>query len=319
VGRYTLRNTVDGDPRRFPELVHDRVYEVFNPGDPVEHVLRFPEIFVFAADRAFKGVRAAGQNVHMRLYDVPGKIVAEGVAGHEGETLSLAAASPGQIYALEVTPKNVSSNRALLNLKWDAAEARRTSGNLIMNPGAEMIVQGRNGEFADWERVDGLAAPASLSYAEGEGSPSLTGPGPNDRGSRLFGSGDHVSSGIRQSISVGREWVKAIEEGRVGAHLSAFLGGGLEKSDLATVRVAFLNANGQSLGDVLLPTVGPREREGKTGLFPVESNNMVPAGTAIIRVDLTFSNVDLTFSNREGSSHSAFADNLELILAEYPP
>ena len=112
-------------------------------------------------------------------------------------------------------------------------------------------------------------------------------------------------------------WVKAIEEGRVGAHLSAFLGGGVEKSDLATVRVAFLNANGQSLGDVLLPTVGPRERDGKTGLFPVESNNMVPAGTAIIRVDLTFSNVDLTFSNREGSSHSAFADNLELILTEF--
>lgn len=319
-GRYTLRNTVDGDPRRFPELVHDRVYEVFNPGVPVEHVLRFPEIFVFAADRAFKGIGAAGQNVHMRLYDVPGKIVAEGVAGYEGEVLSLAAASPGQIYGLEVTPKNANSNRPLLNLKWDAAEARRTSGNLIMNPGAEMIVQGRNGEFADWERVDGLAVPASLSYAEGEGSPSPAGPGPNDRGSRLFGSGDHnVPSGIRQSIPVDREWGKAIEEGRVGAHLSAFAGGGPETLDVATVRVTFLNTNGQSLGASLLPTAGPREREGKTGLFPVESNNMVPAGTAIIRVDLTFGNTDLSFSNREGSSHAAFADNLELILAEYPP
>jgi hypothetical protein len=112
-----------------------------------------------------------------------------------------------------------------------------------MNQGAETIVQGRNGEFADWERVDGLAAPASLSYAEGKGSPSPPGPGPNDRGSRLFGSGDHVPSGIHQSISVDREWVKAIEEGRVGAHLSAFLGGSIENSDLATVRVAFLNAN----------------------------------------------------------------------------
>lgn len=311
-GRYTLRNSVDGDPRRFPVLVHDRVYEVLHPGEPVEHVLRFPEIFVFAADRAFKGVRAAGQNVHMRLFDVPGKLVAEGVAGYEGETLSLAAASPGQIYALEVTPKNASANRPLLDLKWDAAEATRTSGNLIMNPGAEIIVQGRNGDFADWKRVDGLAAPRRLSYAEGDGSPSPTGPGPNDRGSHLFASGDrNAPSGIQESIPVDREWRQAIEEKRVVAHLSGFLGGGLETPDLATVRVTFLNANRRQLGDLLLPTVGPREREGKTGLLPVASNNVVPAGTAIIRVDLTF-------SNRKGRSHhQAYADNLELILSEY--
>ena len=127
-GRYTLRNSVDGDPRRFPELVRDRVYEVLHPGEPVEHILRFPEIFVFAADRAFKGVRAAGQNVHMRLFDVPGKLIAEGVTGHEGETLSLAAASHGQIYALEVTSKNVGEIGRRCILSGMLQRRRKTAG-----------------------------------------------------------------------------------------------------------------------------------------------------------------------------------------------
>ena len=313
-GRYTLRNSVDGEERRFPELVHDRVYEVLHPGEPVEHVLRVPEIFVFAADHVFKGVRATGQNVHMRLFDVTGKLVAEGVAGHDGETLSLGAALPGQIFALEVIATNVSASRPLLNLKWDAAEAMRTSGNLIMNPGAEMIVQGRNGDLADWKRIEGLAAPhrLSYSYAEGIDSPSPTGPGPNDRGSQLFASGDlHTPSGIQQDIPVDRKWRLAIDDGRVDAHVSGFVGGRLENPDLATIRVTFLHDSGRPLGELLLPTVGLREREGKTGLFPVESNNMVPAGTSTIRVDLTFSNAN------GRSYHQVYADNLELTLSEY--
>lgn len=321
-GRYTLRNSVDGDPRRFPELVHDRVYEVFHPGEPVEHALRFPEIFVFAADRVFKGVRAAGQNVHMRLFDVLGKLVAEGVARNESETLSLAATSPGQIYALEVIPKDDSANRPQLDLKWDAAEATRTSGNLIMNPGAETVDQGRDRDFADWKRVNGLAAAHRISYAEGDDSPSPTDPGPNDRGSYVFASGGrNAPSGIHQDIPVDHEWKQAIEAGRVEAHLSGFLGGSLEASDLATVRVTFLgqdgssvqlmNANRRQLGDLLLPTVGPRERDGKTGLLPIASHNVVPAGTSTIRVDLTFSN------RKDTSYHQVYADNLELTLSEY--
>ena len=54
---------------------------------------------------------------------------------------------------------------------------------------------------------------------------------------------------------------------------------------LATVRVSFLNGTGQQIGDLLLPTVGPREREDKTGLLPVESRTRVPSGARTIRVD----------------------------------
>jgi hypothetical protein len=75
--------------------------------------------------------------------------------------------------------------------------------------------------------------------------------------------------------------------------------------------VTFLDAYGRELGDMLLPTIGPREREGKTGLLPVESNNVIPAGTAMIRVNLTFSN------KYGGLYHRVYADNLVLTLVEY--
>ncbi len=310
-GRYTLRNGVDGDPRQFPQLEHDRVYEVVHPGEPIEQVIGVPEVFIFVADRLFNGVRAAGQNVHMKLFNVPGKLIAEGVVGKEGESLSLAAVSPGQVYALEIAPKDPSANQGRLNLKWDAAKAKRTSGNLVKNPGAETIDQSQNADFVDWERVSGLASPRRLPY-ESDGTPSPSDPGAKERGSFLFGGGDTgAPNGIQQSIPVGREWEQAIREGRVAVHCSAFLGGGLESPDLATVKVTFLDANRRDVGELLLPTVGPRDREGKTGLFPVENNDAVPAGTQVIRLALTF-------NNRDGRGpHQLYADNLELILSEY--
>ena len=63
-GRYTLRNSVDGDERKFPQVVHDRVYEVLHPGDPVEQVLRFPELFIFTVD----GMRSAVSKPQVRMF-----------------------------------------------------------------------------------------------------------------------------------------------------------------------------------------------------------------------------------------------------------
>jgi len=308
-GRYTLRNSVDGDERKFPQVVHDRAYEVLHPGDPVEQVLRFPELFVFTVDGAYSGIQSAGQNVHLKLLDGPGKLVGEGVAGQEGETLSLAAAKPGQIYALEVIAKNASADRPHLDLKWNPAEAKRTSGNLLKNPGAE-TVQDANEQFADWERVEGRALPSRLSYVEGDNTPSQQDPGSKDRGSRLFASERQgTPSGIQQNIPINEEWRGAINEGRVAAHLSAFLGGNRAAQDRAMVKVTFFDANRRPLGETFLPTVGPRERQDKTGLLPVETNNIVPAGTTRVNLELAF--------GTDQARGVGYADNLELIFSEY--
>jgi hypothetical protein len=290
-------------------VVHDRAYEVVHPGDPVEQVLRFPELFVFTVDGAYSDIQSADQNVHLRLLDGQGKLVGEGVAGQEGETLSLAGAKPGQIYALEVTAKDAKADQPHLDLKWNLAEAKRTSGNLLKNPGAE-TVQDANEQVADWKRIEGRALPSRLSYVQGDDTPSAQDPGSKDRGSRLFASERlGTPSGIQQNIPINEEWRSAIDEGRVGAHFSAFLGGNRTAQDRAMVKVTFLDANRRPLGETFLPTVGPREREDKTGLFPVESNNMVPVGTALVNVGLTF--------GMDQVRGLAYADNLELILSEY--
>jgi hypothetical protein len=52
------------------------------------------------------------------------------------------------------------------------------------------------------------------------------------------------------------------------------------------------------------------EREGQTGLWPVFTGGVVPAGTNFILVDLVFVRTDGEYIN-------AYADNLELTLAEY--
>ena len=311
-GRYTLRNSVDGDPRRFPVLSRDRIYEVAHPGEPIEHVLRFPEILVFAADGAFNGIRTAGQNVHLRLSDARGRVIAEGVSGNEGERLSLAAVSPGRMYAVEVTQKDSGAERPQVGLSWDAVKARRTSGNLILNPGAETLGRGEIDNLADWSPADALGSVRRLSYGAGDDNPSPTGPGPDDRGAQLFASGTGgAPSGIEQSIPVDRKWKHAIDHGRVIASFSGFLGGALGTPSLATARLRFLDADGRQTGDLLLSGVGPREREDKTGLVPVESRTRVPSGTRTIRVDLSFG------ATGGGRQHQSYADNLELMLSEY--
>jgi hypothetical protein len=311
-GRYTLSNGVGGDPVKIPILTHTGAYQVFHPGEPVEHVINTPEVFVFVADRAFKGIQTTGQAVHMRLLDLPGKLIAESKDGNDGERLNLLATVPGQVYALEITPKNSGVDERVLNLKWHAAKPERTSRNLIANPGAEMAVNGHDEGFSGWEPLDGLPAPQRIAYSSGDEAPSQADPGPKDRGHDLFASLDsNVPSGLRQTIEVDQKWSQAIGERRVMAHLSAFLGGEGEASALAGVRAMFLGTNGQQLGEVLLPVVGSREREGKTGLFPVEAIDAVPAGTVCILVDLTF-------GVGERSSHEkAYADNLELTLLQY--
>ena len=153
-------------------------------------------------------------------------------------------------------------------------------------------------------------AKVALPLWRRDDTPSLQDPGSKDRGSRLFASERQgTPSGIQQNIPINEEWRSAINEGRVAAHLSAFLGGNRTAQDRAMVKVTFFDANRRPLGETFLPAVGPRERQDKTGLLPVETNNMVPAGTARVNLELAF--------GTDQARGVAYADNLELIFSEY--
>jgi Subtilase family len=316
-GRYTLFNGVQADPRNLPSKAKDRNYEVLHPGDPIEHIIRNPLIYVFNGDKAFSEINVKGK-FQLELFDVVGNLLAEGKPSGQGfdATLSLAATQRGAIYALEVTPQEITDAGTPMSLSWGAAPVTRSSANLILNPGAEEGPGNDSGgtvtEINNWVVPNAVLAMPTVSYYNSiNGLPSIDDPGPNTRGNKFFAGGPGTTpSGIRQTIEVNADWSSAIDNGSVKFNLSAFLGGFRGQTDDATLAVTFLGSNFQELGKVKLGPITPREREAKTGLFPVAESDYIPSGTRHMYVDLEF-------RRDEGDYNDGYADGLELILSEY--
>ena len=305
-GGYTLRNGVFGDVRHIPILVHDKIYEVMHPGEPIEHVVRQPELYVFAADPAYTAVRTPDPRAHLSLLDVEGKTVAEGMDDDRGERLSLSDAIANGIYGISVTPQGAGSQPPTLALQWEQQAAVRVSDNLVLNPGAETPGEG----VANWRPQGDEGFAQIIAYGEGS-QPSPSDMGPPDRGAYLFaGAGSQPTGGLQQLVAVDSAWREAIDRNAVRANFSAYLGGYRQEGDFASATLTFIGANQQTLGRVVLPSIGPQEREGKTGLWPAEASERVPAGTVALLVSLEFTRLS-------GRTNDGYADNVGLTLSEY--
>jgi hypothetical protein len=288
------------------------LYVILNPGDPIEHLLRFPEKYIFVADTAYASVRVVGPGVHLRLLDSASHAIAEGVLNGLGESLSLASTIANQVYALDVTPKNPGAEPPMLTLEWDPTSPTRATANLIANAGAEIIVGPDPAqEVPYWDIVQGTPRIFFYDDQSPTTNPSFVGPGPSDRGMHLFAGGpNNTLSQLRQTINIDPAWQQAINDGRVTFDFSAFLGGLLGEPDHTDASLMFLDANFQTLGQQGLPSVTTLDREAVTGLFPVEAIDYLPIGTAFIQVDVVF-------LGGAGDYNDGYADNLELILSEY--
>lgn len=311
VGSYRLTNGVSGDRRRFPELVRDRIYEILNPGDPVIKRLRAPEVYAFVGDRAYGAIRSNRTQLNIALLDFDGNQVAEGLPDQAGLRLDLSAVVGDQVYALQLTPSDGAAEDLEVELEWEPAEPLGTSANLIVNPGAEITVSDEDTAVPGWGIIDG--DPRIYYYNEEEGGPFPDGPGPEDRGLHLFAGGYASGPSImQQTIEIDPAWHAAIDAEHVKYRYFAFLGGYLDQEDYTAATLMFLDPEKQSLGDVSLPPITPRERDGETGLLPVEISGYVPVGTQYLRVELAFHRF-------AGDFIDGYADNLELTLSEYAP
>lgn len=116
-------------------------------------------------------------------------------------------------------------------------------------------------------------------------------------------------SGLRQEISIDPTWRDAIGRNSASVLFSAYLGGYLREGDFATATLTFLGDDRQTLGQVALSSIGSRERDGKTGLWPAEVSEPVPAGTVTFMLDVTFTRVT-------GRLNDSYLDNLSVMLAE---
>lgn len=305
-GKYTLSNGVFGDKRRFPELVRDRVYEVLHPGEPIELVVRQPKIYVFTGDPAYEAVRTPDPRAHLQLLDREGRTLAEGVNDERGERLSLAGVAKDGIYGIAVMPQAPSTQPPTLALQWEQRPAKRVSGNLVRNPGAEA----GDGDLSDWHPA-GTPRARSLAYGIDDNQPSPTDPGPYDRGTYLFaGAPDARTSGLEQEIAIDQAWRDAIDRDGVVVDFSAYLGGYRQERDIAEAALTFVGEDQQQLGHIVLPTMGLEERAGKTGLWPTGESATVPKGTVALIVTIRFSRFD-------GIANDSYADDIGVSLSEY--
>lgn len=306
-GGYRLTNGVSGDPRKFPLLVRDRIYDILHPGDPVEQVIRYPEVFAFVPDRAYAALVTPTPSLHLRLYDFNSNIIAEGLANGGGERLSLAPVAANQVYALELIPAD---DEVTAELAWEPVEPGEVSDNLIVNGNAETTIGDPASDIPAWTITAG--EPRIFFYNDEEPGPSLTDPGPEDRGDHLFAGGPNSpTSAIQQLVSLPPAWRTAIDGGSARFRFNAFLGGSLDATDAASATVTFYDDAQTILGAFTLPAVTPLNRDNQSGLLPVEVADAVPAGS-------TYAIVELTFVDAGGNYNYGFADNVVLELLAYP-
>ena len=129
--------------------------------------------------------------------------------------------------------------------------------NLIVNPGAE----------------DGAAAPSTFiirpipgwiasgnftvqPYGDPGGFPTLSSPGPPNRGTKFFSGGPNNASSLAyQVIQVPSDAFTAIDAGTVRYDLSAWLGGVTIQDDNANLKVFFISVSDATLGSLLIGPV----------------------------------------------------------------
>ncbi|MFF7636491.1 alkaline phosphatase family protein [Kitasatospora sp. NPDC008050] len=192
---------------------------------------------------------------------------------------------------------------ALLTVTVAPAGAATSSGNLIVNGGAE----------AGYCTTDWTAATTMPGWTVLSGSPdvicysagSFAHPSSPAPGSAFFAPGNQGDGAMEQTVDVSGA-AGAIDGGSVSYNLSGWLGGWTTYAGYAQVSLQFQNASGQQLGATAdLPTVSAADRGNATSFLARSSTGTVPAGTRSILVEVQF---------LQSSGESGYLDNLSLTL-----
>ena len=219
-----------------------------------------------------------------------------------------------------MTPKLIASTAALALLAGAlsvttarSAHAATTSGNLLVDAGAEAAAQcSSNGLDAmtmpGWTVVSG--DPNAVCYGA-SGYPDANTPGSPNRGNQFFAGGGTGNSDLAQSADVSSA-ASAIDAGGVPFNLSGWLGGYAGQNDRVGMTATFLNASGSSVGSVAIAPVTSIDRGGVTEFLQRSATGTLPAGTRSIKVDLAF-----TWT--AGDTTDGYADDLSLTIGANVP
>lgn len=328
-GRYDFFGGVAAQGGTGP--THDRVYERLHPGDPVEGTLRSRfDRYVFTMSPEVQRLGVISQSpLVLQIQDLQGNAVVSGQPAQLQRVgyvtlVDLPGLVVGTDYLIEISRPDTLVDRdpgslpgVAYTLGW-ASATPVDSGNIVLNGNAEDGNQGAGtGQVVPlrfW-----TVPPGSSLTVVAYGSPGFPGFNdmlPADPGRAFFAGGpDVTSSSAEQLIDLTGQWAGwtgAIDAGRLTFRLSAFLGGFAGENDSATLKLTFLDGNGQPLGDVA--TLGPvsdAERDGITGFLPRTTEDLVPAGARQILLHLEMIRTD-------GVYDDGYADDIELHLLSFP-
>jgi subtilase family serine protease len=186
------------------------------------------------------------------------------------------------------------------------------SSNLIVNNDAEAdpAVTGDgviDHDVSNWENE--IGAFTVIKYGAVPDFPTISGPGPENRGTFFFGGGRSSFSSASQIIDISN-CAEQIDINGQQFILSGFLGGFSGDNDQVQVNISFRNSTNTVIGTSSIGPVTASDRANITGLLLRNSVGIVPTGARSVEITLQMTRF-------AGTSNDGYADNMSFVLA--PP
>jgi hypothetical protein len=183
--------------------------------------------------------------------------------------------------------------------------------NLIVNGDAETPPYGAgytNVVIPGWSDTSPMT---TVPYGESGGFPTVSDPGPPDRGNYFFAGGVSAFSSISQLADISAV-SSLVDSGAVHFTLSGWLGGYYNHRDYSVLSASFLNGSSNGIGGSDIGPVTVSDRVGSTTeLLFRSATGTVPPGARSIEIVLAATRFD-------GSYDDGYADNLSLVLTPVP-
>jgi len=185
------------------------------------------------------------------------------------------------------------------------------AANLIVNPGAEA---GSGSDIYSVVTVPGWTVNGNFTavqYGSAGDIPTLTDPGPPDRGMNFFAGGPSIGYSSGSQVIDLSPFAADIDAGIAGFVLSGYFGGWQGQNDNAVLTVSFVDGIGGVLGSAWIGRVSASDRGSATGLLLRDTSGLVPVGSRT--VDLL-----LEMTRTDGSNNDGYADNLFFEITPVP-
>jgi VCBS repeat-containing protein len=191
-------------------------------------------------------------------------------------------------------------------------DATTTTGNLILNPGAELGSPIDDAGFgpvpAGWTNIIGNFTEVNYNASGGFLMENV---GPAIGGGQAFFSGgpDNAVSQIMQTVDIS-SYAGDIDAGFETANLSGYFGGLVGQNDFTGLTARFRDSYSNDLGGISINSTG--RPDVNTALIYQEGSSSVPVGARFIDVVLISTRVN-------GAYNDGYADNLSLTLTDSGP